>query len=72
MNHLVLLTASPRAHGNSSILADAFIDGASEEGVKVTRYDLARLHVHPCLACDQCPEKHVYKTMILMRLRNPF
>ena len=54
MNHLVLLTASPRANGNSNILADAFINGASEEGVKVTRYDLARLHVHPCLACNQC------------------
>jgi multimeric flavodoxin WrbA len=51
---IIVLTGSPRKHGNSNTLAESFIKGAEEAGHTVTRFDAASKIVHPCIACDQC------------------
>lgn len=38
---ILVLTGSPRKGGNSSILADSFIKGATEAGHTVARFDAA-------------------------------
>ena len=51
---ILVLTGSPREHGNSHTLADAFIKGAQEAGHTVERFDAALSNVHPCIACNSC------------------
>ena len=52
--NILVLTGSPREHGNSGILADSFIRGAEETGHVVTRFDAALRNVHPSIACNSC------------------
>ena len=52
--NILVLTGSPRRQGNSAILADHFIRGASEAGHNVVRFDAALKSVHPCIACNNC------------------
>ena len=51
---ILVLTGSPRKHGNSNTLVDNFIKGAEESGHKVVRFDSAFKNVHACTACDSC------------------
>ena len=51
---ILVLTGSPRKNGNSNILADNFIKGATEKGHKVYRFDGAFKNVHPCIGCNKC------------------
>ena len=51
---IVVITGSPRKNGNSAHLASRFIDGATEAGHSVTRFDAAQSKVHPCIACNSC------------------
>ena len=51
---ILVLTGSPRKNGNSSHLASRFIEGATEAGHSVTRFDAAQGEVHPCIACNSC------------------
>ena len=51
---ILVLTGSPRKNGNSNILVDNFIKGATEKGHKVFRFDSAFKDVHPCIACNKC------------------
>lgn len=48
------LCGSPRAGGNSDLLADAFIEGARMQGHEVTKIRAAELHIDGCRACDAC------------------
>lgn len=52
--NILVLTGSPRAHGNSNTLADHFIRGAKEAGHETVRFDAALKNVHPCVACNSC------------------
>ncbi len=52
--NILVLTGSPRARGNSDLLADAFIRGAAEAGHEVVKCDLARKNIRGCTACDRC------------------
>ncbi len=52
--NILVLTGSPRMHGNSNTLADAFIQGAEASGHRVARFDAAHKNVHPCTACNSC------------------
>ena len=52
--NILVLTGSPREHGNSGTLADNFIRGAKESGHAVTRFDAALRNVLPCIACNSC------------------
>ncbi len=51
---ILILTGSPRLHGNSEMLAEAFQAGASEIGHVVTKIQTAQMHLSGCLACEQC------------------
>lgn len=51
---IVVLTGSPRKKGTSALLADAFIDGASQRGHEITRFDCAFLKVGGCRGCQYC------------------
>lgn len=51
---ILVITGSPRKNGNSNILADNFIKGATENGHSVVRFDSAFKNVHPCIACNTC------------------
>lgn len=52
--NILIITGSPRRDGNSARMAQAFIDGASEKGHHIERFDAAFRKFAGCLACDQC------------------
>ena len=54
MKKILVLKASSRLGGNSSGLADAFIEGAKSAGNQVEKLDLRALRIDPCTACDLC------------------
>lgn len=51
---ILMITGSPRKNGNSESMANAFIQGATEHGHSVERFDAAFKNVAGCIACDQC------------------
>lgn len=51
---ILVITGSPRKGGNSSVLADSFIKGATESGHTVVRFDAAFKKVNPCTGCNHC------------------
>jgi len=48
---IIVLNGSPRNKGNTSALIDSFSEGAEEHGHVVTRFNLQRMHIHPCMGC---------------------
>ena len=54
MAKIMVLTGSPRKGGNSDMLADAFIEGATEAGHEVVRFDAGRAKIKGCTACNKC------------------
>ncbi len=48
---IVILNGSPRPKGNTSALIQSFVDGAVAAGHTVTRFDLQKMDIHPCLGC---------------------
>lgn len=57
--NILVITGSPRKGGNSDLLADAFIKGATQAGNKVTKIESASLKISGCKACDGCYKKGV-------------
>lgn len=55
---IVVLTGSPHKNGTSSLLADQFIQGATESGHTVYRFDAAFEKVNFCLGCDYCKREN--------------
>ena len=51
---IVILKGSPRARGNSSVLADQVAAGAQEAGAEVESHYLHGMDIAPCDACDSC------------------
>lgn len=51
---IVIITGSPRKHGNSSCLADEFQRGAIEAGHEVFRFNAAFQKVESCIAYNHC------------------
>lgn len=58
MKKIVVISSSPRKNGNSEILADQFIKGATSVGHKVIKINLANYRIAPCLACEYCRGHH--------------
>ncbi len=54
MSDVLVLTGSPRKNGNTRILADAFVRGASEAGLDVTVIHTAGMNIAPCKGCNYC------------------
>jgi hypothetical protein len=48
------LATSPRRGGNSEMLLDAFLSGATEAGAEVRKLALSDLRVAPCRECGGC------------------
>lgn len=57
--NILVLTSSPRKHGNSDMMADAFIRGAESVGHTVNKYEAAFTKISGCRACDTCWSKGV-------------
>jgi multimeric flavodoxin WrbA len=51
---VLVIMASPRAKGNSSLLALEAAKGAKAAGATVEAFRLARMKIGPCLACEGC------------------
>lgn len=58
---IIILNGSPRPKGNTATLIRSFTEGAEAAGHKVTRFDLQKMDIHPCLGCGgggkepECP-----------------
>ena len=51
---VLVITGSPHRKGTSALMAEKFIEGASEMGAQINRFDAAFANVHPCIGCDVC------------------
>lgn len=51
---IVVITGSPHKAGTSALLADKFIEGATNAGHEVFRFNSAFEDIHPCQGCDHC------------------
>ena len=58
MKNVLIISASPRKHGNSDILCDRFAQGATESGNKVDKIFLASENIGYCRGCGVCNETH--------------
>ncbi len=54
MSDILVLTGSPRKNGNTRMLADAFVEGATEGGLDVRVIHVAGLNIAPCQGCGHC------------------
>jgi len=52
--NILVVTGSPRKGGNTSIMADTFIEGARGAGHKVTRVDAGLANINGCIGCQYC------------------
>lgn len=50
---------SPRKAGNTDLMLDAFLDGASGGGAEVSRIYVRDLDIRGCLGCGHCDKKGV-------------
>ena len=55
--NILVVTGSPRRHGNSDMMAEAFIEGAKEIGHIVNKYEAGFSKISGCRACDTCWSK---------------
>jgi len=53
-DYIVVLVGSPRKNGNTEILADSFIKGATSVGNMVKKICLSEMKVLPCKDCGYC------------------
>lgn len=58
MKKVLIISASPRKHGNSDILCDCFAQGASESGNEVEKVFLASHRIGFCYGCGACNSTH--------------
>ncbi len=54
---VLIVMASPRKEGNSTILATQVAAGAEAAGGKVEKFHLHDMNIKPCDACDACRDK---------------
>lgn len=61
---ILIIKGSPRLKGNSSTLADQAAEGAIAKGALVDSFDLQKMHIEPCNACDYCQQVEEYQCNI--------
>jgi len=54
--HILGVLGSPRIGGNSDILLDQALAGATEAGAEVEKIILCKQRISGCLACEKCNE----------------
>ena len=52
--NILLLNGSPRANGNTKKMVNAFREGAEAAGHTVTVFDVCKMKIGGCLACEYC------------------
>ncbi len=57
--NIVIITGSARKGGNSDLMADAFIEGATGSGHIATKFEAGRKNITGCIACNTCFSKGV-------------
>jgi multimeric flavodoxin WrbA len=50
------ILGSPRRHGNTAILMEAFLEGARDSGGETILLDAAALDISGCNSCNECRE----------------
>ena len=53
---VLAICASPRKGGNTDVLIDEALRGATDAGAEVEKIMLQKLKVNPCLACGKCKQ----------------
>lgn len=56
MKKVLILSSSPRRHGNSDTLCDEFMRGAMESGNLVEKVFLRDKTIYPCTGCSACSQ----------------
>lgn len=51
---ILVVESSPHKKGSSNLLAEHFMQGATEDGHEVTVFDAAHTEIAPCLGCGAC------------------
>lgn len=52
--NIVILNGSPRLRGNTAAMIAAYREGAEQAGHHVTVFDVCRMRIAGCLACEHC------------------
>lgn len=55
--NIVILNGSPRPKGNTAAMVAAYREGAESAGHKVTVFDVCRMRIAGCLACEHCHKR---------------
>lgn len=55
--NILILNGSPRPHGNTAAMVDAFVEGAKENGHNITVVPVCQKKIAGCLACEYCHTK---------------
>ena len=54
MKKVLLISSSPRRRGNSDLLCDQFLRGATDAGHRAEKIFLAEKTIHYCTGCGAC------------------
>lgn len=54
---ILVLNGSPRPHGNTAAMVDAFVEGAKEQKHDITVIPVCQKKIAGCLACEYCHTK---------------
>ena len=54
---VLVLNGSPRPNGNTAAMTAAFQEAAEKAGHQVVRFDVCRMEIKGCLACEYCHGK---------------
>jgi len=55
--NILILNGSPRPHGNTAAMVEAFVEGAKENGHNITVVPVCQKEIAGCLACEYCHTK---------------
>lgn len=53
-NHILIIMGSPRPHGNTEKLCEAFAQGAQENGKQCSFFRVNEMDLHFCVGCGWC------------------
>ena len=52
-----MLDGSPRPNGNTAVMVKTFKDAAEAKGHRVTGFNVCKMNIKGCLACEYCHSK---------------
>ncbi|MCF0160641.1 MAG: flavodoxin family protein [Bacteroidaceae bacterium] len=55
---VTVITGSAHKNGTSALMAEKFIEGATEAGHEVFRFDAGLKNIHGCVGCETCSTMH--------------